>query len=298
MAKLNSAEEQILDDIAEWKAAEPGFISKASELLSKPLAWAGDKLIPDEVSDKFSVVTEAIVARLHDLSTWTVSEESILKATREFQVESETIIDLKKAAIQDLDNVAQNFIKKNLGLATAEGFGAGLIGWASMIADTPALFTIAFRCVYQISCCYGYGISDLEDESDERDFEIGFMLRIFRIALAASGKTKTNALIELRDFELAHREEISKNIGNDYVAKQISKAAAINISRVLVNEIVKAIFTRGAITKIPGVGAVLNAGFNYAFINDVGETASMLYRERFLLDKKGRNKIINIDIDW
>lgn len=298
MAKLNSAEEKILDDIAEWKADEPGIISKASELLSQPLAWVGDKLIPDEVSDKFSIVTETIVARLHDLSTWTVSEESVLKATQEFQVQSDTIIDLKKAAIQDLDNVAENFVKKNLALATAEGFGAGLIGWASMIADVPALFTIAFRCVYQISCCYGYGISSLENDSRERDFEIGFMLRIFRIALAASSKDKTGCLIELRDFELAHREEISKKVGNDYVTKQISKAAAINISRVLVNEIVKAIFTRGAITKIPGVGAILNAGFNFAFISDVGNTASMLYRERFLLDKKGRNQIINIDIEW
>lgn len=298
MAKLNSAEEKILDDIATWKSDEPGFVSKASELMSQPLSWVGDKLIPDEVSSKFNVVTEGIVNRLQDLSTWTVSEESILNATREFQVGAETIVDLKKAAIQDLDNVAENYIKKNLGLATAEGFGAGLIGWASMIADVPALFTIAFRTVYQISCCYGYGITDLEHESTEREFEVGFMLRLFRIALAASSKDKTAHLIELRDFELAHREEVSQNVGNDYVTKQISKAAAINISRMLINEIVKAIFTRGAITKIPGIGAVLNAGFNYAFIDDVGKTAFNLYRERFLLDKKGRNKIINIDIEW
>ena len=297
MAKLNSAEEKIIEEIAGWKAIGPGFLLKATHVVAKPLIWAGEKIIPEEVKGNLGKLTETLVEKLQDLSKWTVKEEEVLKATKEFEIESGTILELKKASIQDLDHVAEGFIRTNAQLGAAEGFGTGLIGWPGLVADLPALFTLCMRLIYQISLSYGFKLDDPEDETGNNNFEIGFMLRVFRVASGSNDIEKSKALLDLKDFEAEYNPEVSQALGNDFTIKQISRTAAINFSRMVINEIVKQTLARKAITSIPGIGAILTAGFNYAYIDDVGKTAYMLYRERFLLDKKGRKKVINIEID-
>ena len=273
MPKLNSSEQDILKEIDKWKAAEPSIFTKASGLMSRPLEWASDNLIPEEVKNKSSVVTDKIISRLQDMSKWTVKEEEVLKATREYAVDSETIIELKNASIHDLDNVSEDFVNLNTKIAAAEGFGAGLIGWAGMIADLPALFTIACRMCYQVSLSYGYAVPKEDEDAKQRNFEIGYMLRIIKVASAANKVLKTSALLELKEYEAAHRLEKEEELAGDFLTKQVSKGATINVSRVLVNVIVKQIFARSAITKIPGFGAFMTAGFNYTFMNEVGKNS-------------------------
>lgn len=296
MAKLNSTEQKILSDVEDWRDEGPGFLNMATHVVSKPLIWAVDKLIPAEAREKAGDVSESIVERLHDVSQWTVNEEEILKATREFEIDSTTILELKKASIFDLIHVSDEFIKHNQRLAAAEGFGTGLIGWAGLLADLPALFTLCFRMIYQISLSFGFALDEVEE--GEESFEIGYMLRIFKLATAASGTAKEQALNELREYEDNYRDGLEADSGGtEFVRNQIGKTAAVSISRVLINQIVKETLARKAITSIPGIGAVLTAGFNYYYVQDVGRAASMLYRERFLLDKKGRKKVIKIEIE-
>lgn len=294
MAKLNSAEQKILDDIAEWKTRGPGFLNRATHVVSKPLVWAGDKLIPDDVKGGMGKVTETIVEKLQDLSQWTVKEDEVLKATKEFEIDSDTIIELKKASIHDLDHVAEGFMKFNSQIAAAEGFGSGLIGWPGLIADLPALFTLCMRSLYQISLCYGY---EVDQEGGNSEYEVGYMFRVFKIATASDKVEKHKGLMDLKDFEEAYNDEVEQAVAGDYTSKQVSKGAAIKVSSIIIREIIEQTFARKLVTLAPGIGAILTGGFNYAYVSDVGKSAFMLYRERFLLDKKGRKKVINIDID-
>lgn len=295
MAKLNSAEESVLKEVTAWKALEPGFLSKATHFVSRPLVWAGDNLIPEEVKNKMGDITEKVVEKLQDASQWSVKPEEVLKATREFEINSDTIIELRKASIFDLDHVAESFRKTNSQLAAASGFGTGLIGWAGLIADLPALLALSFRNIYQVSLCYGYDLTS-GDEKQEA-FEVGYMLRVLRIAATSSLEDKMSALSDLKDYEMNHFDNVTADFGHSYARKQITKVAAIQVSNMIINEVVKQTLARKAITSIPGIGAFLTAGFNYLYLQDVGQAASMIYRERFLLDKKGRQKIVSITID-
>lgn len=296
MAKLNSTELKMLKEIEEWKDGGPGFLNRVSHVATKPLTWAAEKLIPENVQKKMGGVGDTIADRLQDVSHWTVREEEVLKRTKQFEIDSETILELKKASIFDLIHVSEDFTKQNERIAMAEGFGTGLLGWAGLIADLPALFTLSFRCIYQISLCYGFAIDEIPEGSEEESFEVGYMLRIFQIATSSTKSAKRAALEDLVRYEDAHPNGIDRS-GNDYVRKQIGKTVGVNISRIIINQIVKETFARKAITSIPGIGAILTAGFNYYYIHDVGRTASNIYRERFLLDKKGRKKIIRVNIE-
>ncbi len=295
MAKLNSTEQKLLSEIEDWKETGPGFLNAATHVATKPLIWAADKLIPAEIKDKFSSVGEAIADKLQDASQWTVRETEVLKATKEFEIDSATIIELQNASVFDLNHVAEEFVKFNTRLAAAEGFGTGLLGWPGLLADLPALFVLNFRMMYQIALSFGYRVEPSKEEGAE-PFEVGYMLRIFKVATSASTESKTVALQELKQYEDDHPDGIAR-VGGDYTRNQFGKNAAINISRIIINQIVKETLARKAITSIPGIGAVLTAGFNYYYVQDVGRTAIMIYQERFLLDKKGRKKIVTIDVE-
>jgi len=296
MAKLNSTEQKILKEVSDWKNTGPGFLSLASHLASKPLIWATDKFVPEDVQNRMGGVGEQVIEKLQDISQWTVSKEEVLKSINEFELGGQTITDLKRATVFDLIHISDEFTKQNTRLAAAEGFGCGLLGWPGLIADMPALFTLSFRLIYQHALCFGYETEEAEDDPDHEPFEIGYMLRIFRVATASSLEDKKAALEDLVGFE-EHHPKGSARVGGDYARKQIGKSAGINLSRVLINQIVKQTFGRKAITSIPGVGAVLTAGFNYSYVSDIGKTASMVYRERFLLDKAGRKKVVNVKVE-
>lgn len=287
MAKLNSTEQQILKNIDKWKAESPSFLSRATSFIAKPINWASDKFVPESVKSKMNDLSEKVLEKLQNVSSWMVNRNEVLKATKEFEIDSETILQLKKASIHDLDHVAEDFIKKNKLQAAAEGFGSGLLGWPGLIADIPMLFIFCFKMINQISLSYGY------DPEEDEEIETVFMLYILKIATAANRTDKMKAILNLKDFE----ESVSKNLGADYTVKQFSKNAAIQVSKTIIKEIIINTFNRKAIALVPGIGAIFSGGFNYAYVGDVGEAAFMLYRERFLLDKKGREKIINIEID-
>ena len=305
MAKLNSTEKKLLKEVEDWKTSGPGFLTRVANTATKPIVWAADKIIPQSAKDAMGSVSDKIVDRLQDVSQWTVSEEDVLSATKELEINSETILDLKKnASVFDLIHFSEKFTKSNAQIAAAEGFGTGLLGWAGLIADLPALFTLSFRLIYQTSLCFGYSIDKVPPGEDKESFEMGYMLRIFQIAAASTKEHKRRGLEELRKYEDKHPQFIKRDglvepgyQSSDYLREQVGKALGVNLTRVIVNEIIKETFSRKAFTSIPGIGAVLTAGFNYYYVQDVGQTASYIYRERFLRDKEGRPKIISVKID-
>lgn len=293
MAKLNASEAKILDEIAAWKGQAPGFLNRATEFITRPISWATSNLIPDSVKNGVGSVVEAVTEKLQDFSRFSVNKDEVIRATKEFEINAETIIELQKVSIHDLDHISAKFISENRRYATLSGIGTGLVGWPGLIADLPTLFMLSLRTIQQIGLCYGY---DYEGKSEEeREYELGYMMRVFKMATASNTVEKQKSLTELKDFEMGHA--VYQEVGGDYTSKQVSKNMTNFLSTKLIKEIVEQTISKKAAGLVPGLGAVFNAGFNYVYLKDVGETAFMMYRERFLLDKKGRQKVIVVDIE-
>lgn len=297
MAKLNASESKILDEIAKWKSDSPSFLNKATEFVSQPISWLTEKVTPENVKGSVSGLTESVVEKLQDVSKWTVNSDDILQETRSFDINATSIKALKKASIHDLDHVSMKFIDQNTRVATISGFGTGLVGWPGLIADLPALFTLSIRQIYQIALSYGYEISGETGSIEEKAYEMEYMMRIFKISTSANKVQKQRSLAELKDFEAGRESHIYGEVVGDFATKQLSKNATSFVSRIIIKEIVERTITKKAVGLVPGLGAVFSGGFNYVYLQDVGNAAYMLYRERFLLDKKGRKRTIKIDIE-
>jgi hypothetical protein len=128
MAKLNSTEQKLLQEIEEWKETGPGFLNAATHVATKPLLWAAEKLIPADIQDKLGGVGERIAEKLQDASQWTVREDEVLKATKEFEIGSATILELQNASVFDLNHVAEEFVKFNTRPVRLGGADSGLAG--------------------------------------------------------------------------------------------------------------------------------------------------------------------------
>jgi hypothetical protein len=193
--------------------------------------------------------------------------------------------------------VSQDFITNNTRVAAVSGAGTGLVGWPGLLADLPALFMLSLRTIHQIALCYGYDFEREDEAPGHRDFELEYMMRIFKVATSADIIQKQRGLSELKDFEAGRIEEIENGVGGDFTTRHISKNATSLVSQRIIREIVEQTISKKAAGLVPGLGAIFSAGFNYVYLKDVGEAAYMLYRERFLLDKKGRRRTINIEIE-
>ena len=297
MAKLNSQEEQILNEVARWKGRKPSFLNRATEVVSRPITWLTENIIPDNVRTGAGDVTETIAQKIQDLSQLTVDKESVLRATKEYEIDSDTVLELRKASIFDLDNISQQFISHNTRMATLSGVGTGLVGWAGLLADLPTLFLLSLRTIHQIAICYGYDLEEGDGNPGFRDFEMGYMMRVFKVATSADVTQKQRGLAELKEYEFGREVELSSAVGGDFAARQLGKNATSFVSQRIIKEIVEQTISKKAAALIPGLGAIFSAGFNYVYLKDVGEAAYMLYRERFLLDKRGRKRVINIEIE-
>jgi len=297
MAKLNSSEQKILKEIAGWKAANPSFLNRATDFVSKPLTWLTEKLIPEDIRGSVSGVTESVIEKLQDATQWTVSPADVLVATKEFEIEADNIEALRKANIHDLDHVSEKYIEQNTRVGALSGVGTGIVGWPGLIADLPALFVLSLRTINQIALCYGFDPNGEELSNDQKLYEMEYMMRVFKTATAADKVQKQLSLSELRDFEAGFDKGVYGEVAGDFTTKQISRGATSFVSRIIIKEIIERTLVKKAVGLVPGLGAIFSGGFNYVYLQDVGDTAFMLYRERFLMDKKGRNKAISIDIE-
>ena len=297
MAKLNSAEQKILDEIFRWKGQKPSFLNRATDVMSKPITWLTEKIIPDSVRASAASMAESLAEKLRDLTQLTVDKEKVLLATRQYEIDSETILELRKASIFDLDNVSKDFISDNTRMAALSGVGTGLVGWPGLIADLPTLFMISLRTIHQIAICYGFDLNDKNQPPGHREFELEYMMRVFKVATSADVTQKQRGLSEIKDFEMGREIELAEGVGGEFTARQIGRNATSLVSQRIIREIVEQTISKKAAALVPGLGAIFSAGFNYVYLQDVGEAAYMLYRERFLLDKKGRRNIINIEIE-
>ena len=180
---------------------------------------------------------------------------------------------------QDLeaaDKAAQHYWNWNLSYAAAEGGATGALGIFGLAADVPALFTIVIRLIQQISVCYGYDPT----KPEERDY----ILHILRTASAGDVKGKIEALILLKELEQILIKVAWKKMSTELAAKQISKLSLLAAVRQFAQSLGINLTKRKALQMVPLIGAIVGASFNGTYANDIGRTAFMSYRRRWLAE--------------
>ncbi len=259
-------EQQQIDGIEAWEAQPPSAMARTMGFLAAPLAWAAQKMIPEELMEK------AIDAALNAAASVSGSDDLLVEA-KKLGFEAASTRDLAKAPLHVSDGLAENVTMWAKGLAAAEGAVTGMAGLPGLTADVPALLVLAIRTIRRLGACYGFDTS--------AEAERSFILQTLRAGAAntmedkksaIAGAAEVKAILDGTETAISTREQ-GAILGREAFAaavRNLAKQLCINITR------------RKAAQVIPVVGGGVGAAMNVMFISDVAEAASRLYQKRRL----------------
>ena len=262
-------------DIDQWEHEGPSWLAQVGDFILWPATKAADLLIPNGVQEAVGKAIEASLVGVSNLSDFTFAQMDVRE-----RVDSERATFGESCDIwQQLaaaDQAAQHYWNWNLGYAAAEGGAAGAAGIFGLAADIPALFTLVIRLIQQVSVCYGYDPTTPE----ERDY----VIHILRTGSAGDVKAKLEALMFLKQLETILLKVSWKKMTAEFAAKQISQLSLLATVRQFTKTLGINLTKRKALQMVPIIGAVVGASFNATYANDIGRTAFMSYRRRWIAE--------------
>ncbi|MBF0248085.1 MAG: EcsC family protein [Alphaproteobacteria bacterium] len=249
------------DAIAAWKAEEPSAASRAFDRLTAPIAWAVEKIVPDDLAHNVVLGVDGMARAL-------VNAEDILA-----RGDVTSITDLKSEDLSLSDALAEDVHNRALALAGGTGAALGATGVGGIALDLASLMTLALVTVRNIGVCYGY------DEVEE-----AFVLGVLAASSANTRDEKKSALDHLRAVEAHLAGEAVESGLTDALLNRAARGGVFFTARGVFKRIAQNLARRKALQSVPMIGAVFGLATNAWFINDVAWAARRMFQERWMMD--------------
>jgi len=268
---LSDHENAQVSAIREWKRQEPSVVSKTIGAIFAPIVWLINQIIP-------KVALQGALDLSDTASKW-LAQIGTLKADAGVK----DFADLRRAPLQQCDQLADSVHNWAVGLAAAEGGITGFFGLPALVADVPLVISFALRTIHRIGLCYGF---EMKTEEDRR-----FVLGVLAASGANSIEEKVAALAALRAIEVTLAKQTWKKMAEQAAKEALSKEAGILAVRNLAKQLGINLTKRKALQSIPYIGAGIGASVNAWYVREVGWAARRAFQERWLIDNE---KIIEI----
>jgi hypothetical protein len=167
-----------------------------------------------------------------------------------------------------------------MAMAGAGGAAFGIAGAAGLVADVPALITLALRSIVRTGLCYG------EDALADRHSRLA--IGVFALASANTEEEKRTSVVALKDYgdgllDVAWREGVERA-----AERELAKEAAIFSVQNLTKKLGVNIGKRKAAEAIPVFGALVGGSVNAWYLYDVTRCSRYVFQERWLKEKYGK----------
>lgn len=253
-------------EIREWEASKPGYVSHVADFLLDSVEKVSARLVPPHLQ---SALEKNVISALLELQR--VAKNSVDPAEAAARVAAQ-----KAKGLEGMDLAAQDYWSQNLALAAVEGGAAGVAGLAGLALDVPAMLGLALRAIHQIGACYGYDVSD--------ELEREYALQVLRLGSSGNVQVKIKFSVSLNELEAILRARSWKKLSDGEARRQINRMSLLLALRQFAKTLALQLTKRKALQMIPVTGALVGAGFNAQFLNDVSRSAYMSYRRRKLAD--------------
>jgi hypothetical protein len=261
---MSPYERQVLKEIRAWQAEPPSW---GTRLLAKPgakVAEAMQALVPTRALRAALTGADRLGRKLSD-------ERSILK-----RAGVASLAALRQEPLEACDRLARTVSRRATALGGAAGAVFGIAGAAGLIADVPALLTLAMRTIHRIGLCYG----EEPDDGVERRLAVA----VFALVSANSAGEKQAALNALQRNEalldVAWREGVER-VTERQLAKEATTYSLQNLARAIGLNLGK----RKAAGVVPVVGAAVGGAVNAWYLADVAQAARCVFQERWLRER-------------
>lgn len=259
-------EQQVLRRLRAWQAQPPSW---GTRLLAKPggkIAQAVQVVVPTEALRAALGTVDRLGRKLSD-------ERSILA-----RAGVASIPELRQEPLELCDRLSRSVGRRAQALGGAAGAVFGIAGAAGLVADVPALLTLALRTIHRVGLCYG------EQPAADEARRLG--LAVFALVSANSADEKLAALAALQSegdlTDAAWRDGVER-----VAEREIAKEATVYGLHNLARNIGLNLGTRKAAGSVPVLGAAVGGAVNAWYLADVGQTARYVFQERWLRARHG-----------
>lgn len=276
---LSPYEKKTLKEIESWKhPRDDGFFGSLVKTVNAPINKVGELIMNTPgVGDVIKAVVSGITSLCNDAAQFSVRQDAIIEDFKKHDCNVNSIADIHKLELKKIDEVVGYLAAKYKGLAAAEGAGTGALGLPGIAPDLIAVISLNLRAIGEYCCYYGFD-NDLQEERL-------FAMNVLSYASSA-GDSKKGTI-------MASMVKISKDVAAKKSWKKLEEHAMV----VVIKKIAESLGVRLTKAKlaqiIPVAGAAVGGGFNAYFTAKVCETASFMYRERFLANKYDESLIID-----
>lgn len=260
-----------LAEIEKFKNPKPSSFSNALSKVTRPIGKALDALSEQEFAQILSKALVGILDVINEGAAWSVRPAAILAEFQGDEHAVSSLEDIRRLDLEAIERTLGYLAAKYKAVAAAEGAATGAAGLPGLAVDIPALFSIALRAVSEYATYYGFDIRLQEERK--------FAMQVLFAATSVDVAARKMAMAQLTKASLlvakgATWKEIEKIVLAQGI-RYVGKAIGVRITKRKLSQI------------LPVVGAVTGGAFNALYLREVTEMASMMYRERFLLQKYG-----------
>lgn len=272
---LTDREKQVYQEIREWENRMYSYEPNDFQLVYDKYIEQSFQLLPEKTREQFSSSLDNWLFHLHAFIQGSElqldAKRRIIESGRIFNEDIQTIEDLNKLTINQLQYIASQHIARHRLYSFAQGGLSGTGGAILLGADIPGMAVINLRIIQLIAMTYGIEVNT--------PYEMMTALKVFNVSILPI-RMQSQGWEELMN-DMKHdsyfyegSEEISNIAWVEQLLKQGLKGIAIMI------------FRKKLIQGIPFVSMAIGASINYQLTRKVTDFAHKYYQMRYLLKKK------------
>lgn len=262
---MDAYERQRYDELRLWQAEPPPVTARLLGRAAGPASRAVQTVVPVEA---LQLALDAVFK----LSGQFNDESALLRRAGVDQLEA-----LQHLPLPQCDALARHVQQRATVVGAGTGAAFGVAGVAGMIADVPALLTLALRVIRRVGYCYG---EKLQGAPARR-----LAITIFALASANSVAEKRDALQALATIDhddadvavAAWRDGIERAAERE-LAKDAASASLNNLAA----QLTRHLGWRKASGLVPVMGAVIGGSVNAWYLHDVARVARYSFQQRWL----------------
>lgn len=250
-----------------WFQRPSGTLSLLMGLVERPLELAWRK-VPASTREATSRTVYGALVALLETTGRALPEQRVLDSVcAEVGFEVSRIDQIRSLALGPLDRAARRTVEAHRRAAAVEGGVSGLAGLPGLLVDIPALYSLIFHMLGEVSLIYGFPL--------EPGAETAHLLKVLDLGHRTTPEARRQGLEELQAVQgLLHAGVPSREMEKQVILRGLGALA----------EKLGTDLTRRKLAQtLAVVGSMVGAGVNYQLLGDVGDTARHAYRLRFLM---------------
>ncbi len=252
-----------------WFQRPAGAFSRLMGLVERPLELAWQR-VPESARESTARAVYGALVALLDTTGRTLTEQRTLDALcAEVGFEVCRAEQIRRLDLRPLDRVARRIVQAHRRAAAVEGGVSGLVGLPGLVLDIPALYSMIFHMIQEISVTYGFPLEPTSEKAH--------MLKVLDLGHRTEPEARRQGLEELQAVQgLLHA---------GVPTREMEKQVILRGLQALAEKLGTDLTRRKLAQTLAVVGSVIGAGVNYQLLGEVGDTAWHAYRLRFLMER-------------